>query len=127
MPVCARCGQPGRDDATFCGRCGARLSSDRAARAARKVVTVLFSDVSGFTALGEELDPESLQHLMGRWFDETHRVIKRHHGTVEKYMGDAVMAVFGVPVAHEDDAARGARAALEMHNTLMDLNDELAR
>jgi class 3 adenylate cyclase/tetratricopeptide (TPR) repeat protein len=127
MPVCARCGQPGRDDATFCARCGARLSSDQAESATRKVVTVLFSDVSGFTALGERLDPESLQHLMTRWFHETQRVIKRHHGTVEKYMGDAVMAVFGVPVAHEDDAARAARAALEMRETLVELNDELAR
>jgi class 3 adenylate cyclase len=90
-------------------------------------VTVLFSDVSGFTALGERLDPESLQQLMSRWFDETKRIIKRHDGTVEKYMGDAVMAIFGVPVVHEDDAARAARAALEMRETLIDLNDELAR
>src|SRR6266545_2147599 len=127
MPVCARCGRPGKDEATFCGHCGARLSWDQAASPARKVVTVLFADVSGFTALGEQLDPESLQQLMGRWFHETQRIIKRHHGTVEKYMGDAVMAVFGVPVAHEDDAARAARAALEMHKTLVDLNDELAR
>jgi class 3 adenylate cyclase/tetratricopeptide (TPR) repeat protein/type II secretory pathway predicted ATPase ExeA len=97
------------------------------ASTARKVVTVLFADVSGFTALGEQLDPESLQQLMGRWFRETQRIIERHHGTVEKYMGDAVMAVFGVPVVHEDDAVRAARAALEMRETLVELNDELAR
>ena len=89
------------------------------------MVTVLFSDVSGFTALGERLDPESLQALMSRWFGETRRIIDRHAGTVEKYMGDAVMAVFGVPVVHEDDAVRAARAALEMHETLGHLNDEL--
>src|SRR3954447_6530434 len=127
MPACARCGEPNRDEATFCGRCGARILSAPVAPTARKVVTVLFSDVSGFTALGERLDPESLQQLMGRWFHETQRIIKRHHGTVEKYMGDAVMAVFGVPVVHEDDALRAARAAVEMHETLIDLNDELSR
>jgi class 3 adenylate cyclase/tetratricopeptide (TPR) repeat protein len=90
-------------------------------------VTVLFSDVSGFTTLGERLDPESLQQLMSRWFGETRRIVERHAGTVEKYMGDAVMAVFGVPVVHEDDAVRAARAALEMHETLNHLNDELER
>lgn len=88
-------------------------------------MTVLFSDVSGFTRLGERLDPESLQQLMSRWFGETRRIVERHAGTVEKYMGDAVMAVFGVPVVHEDDAVRAARAALEMHETLGHLNDEL--
>jgi class 3 adenylate cyclase len=93
---------------------------------ARKVVTVLFSDVSGFTSLGERLDPESLQQLMSRWFGETRRIVERHAGTVEKYMGDAVMAVFGAPVVHEDDAMRAARAALEMHDTLVGLNEELA-
>jgi class 3 adenylate cyclase/tetratricopeptide (TPR) repeat protein len=90
-------------------------------------VTVLFSDVSGFTALGEQLDPESLQQLMSRWFGETRRIIEHHAGTVEKYMGDAVMAVFGVPVVHEDDPVRAARAALEMHDRLGHMNDELER
>ena len=90
------------------------------------MVTVLFCDVTGFTTLGERLDPESLQQLMSRWFDETRRIIARHDGTVEKYMGDAVMAVFGVPVVHEDDALRAARASLELGETLGDLNDELA-
>jgi len=125
MRACARCGEPNRDEATFCAHCGAPLSST-SVTAARKVVTVLFCDVSGFTELGERLDPESLQHLMSRWFDETARIIKRHGGTVEKYMGDAVMAVFGVPVVHEDDGVRAARAALEMRDRLGDLNDELA-
>src|SRR5690242_4491151 len=118
MRACARCGESNRDGAAFCGHCGSPLSVSPAATTARKVVTVLFSDVSGFTALGERLDPESLQQLMGRWFDETKRIIKRHDGTVEKYMGDAVMAIFGVPVVHEDDAARAARAALELRETL---------
>ena len=127
MPACARCGESNGGDATFCRRCGAPLLPDPALASARKVVTVLFSDVSGFTALGERLDPESLQQLMSRWFGETRRIIEHHAGTVEKFMGDAVMAVFGVPVVHEDDAMRAARAALEMHETLDNLNDELER
>jgi class 3 adenylate cyclase/tetratricopeptide (TPR) repeat protein len=127
MPACARCGESNGSDATFCRRCGTRLVPEPGTTSARKVVTVLFSDVSGFTALGERLDPESLQQLMSRWFNETKRIIERHSGTVEKYMGDAVMAVFGVPVVHEDDAARAARAALELGETLIALNDELRR
>src|SRR5947208_12586245 len=127
MPACARCGEPNGVEAAFCGRCGARLIPDPAPASARKIVTVVFSDVSGFTALGERLDPESLQQLMSRWFGETRRIIEHHAGTVEKYMGDAVMAVFGVPVVHEDDALRAARAALEMHDRLDHLNDELER
>jgi class 3 adenylate cyclase/tetratricopeptide (TPR) repeat protein len=125
MPACARCGAPNANDAAFCGRCGSRIRPAPASASARKVVTILFSDVTGFTALGERLDPESLQQLMSRWFGETRRIIEHHDGTVEKYMGDAVMAVFGVPVVHEDDAVRAARAALEMHETLNGLNDEL--
>src|SRR4051794_1059015 len=125
MPACARCGESNGVEAAFCRRCGARLVPDPGPASARKVVTVLFSDVSGFTSLGERLDPESLQQLMSRWFGETRRIVEHHAGTVEKYMGDAVMAVFGVPVVHEDDAARAARTALEMHETLDHLNDEL--
>ena len=122
------CGGANAGDARYCSRCGALLVSVTPARvSARKVVTVLFSDVRGFTELGEHLDPESLHELIGRWFYETHHVIARHGGTVEKYMGDAVMAVFGVPVVHEDDALRAARAALEMGRTLTNLNQELVR
>src|SRR3954451_15622718 len=125
MPACARCGESNGVEAAFCRRCGARLVPAPPPTSARKVVTVLFCDVSGFTSLGERLDPESLQQLMSRWFGETRRIVEHHAGTVEKYMGDAVMAVFGVPVVHEDDAARAARTALEMHETLDHLNDEL--
>jgi len=86
----------------------------------------MFADVSGFTALGERLDPESLQQVMARYFAEMRQVVARHGGTVEKLIGDAVMAVFGVPVLHEDDARRAAHAALEMRNVLEDLNEALA-
>jgi class 3 adenylate cyclase/tetratricopeptide (TPR) repeat protein len=94
---------------------------------ARKVVTVVFADVTGSTALAEELDPESLRHLMSRYFEETKAAFERHGGTVEKFIGDAVVAVFGVPQAHEDDALRAVRAAAEIRETLTGLNREFDR
>jgi len=96
-------------------------------RELRKVVTVLFCDVTGSTALGERLDPESLRRVMARYFDVAKDVVERHGGTVEKFIGDAVMAVFGVPVVHEDDALRAVRAAAELQEALADLNTELER
>jgi class 3 adenylate cyclase/tetratricopeptide (TPR) repeat protein len=93
----------------------------------RKTVTILFCDVVGSTALGEELDPESLREVIGRYFGEMRGVIERHGGTVEKFIGDAVMAVFGVPQIHEDDALRAVRAALDMRSALDELNDEIER
>jgi class 3 adenylate cyclase/tetratricopeptide (TPR) repeat protein len=94
---------------------------------ARKTVTVVFADVTGSTALGEQLDPESLRHVMQRFFEEMRAVLERHGGTVEKFIGDAVMAVFGIPHVHEDDAVRAVRAAEEMRQRLGTLNDELER
>ena len=84
------------------------------AREARKVVTVVFADITGSTGLGEHLDPEALRSIMGRWFDAMSGVLERHGGSVEKFIGDAVVAVFGVPVVHEDDGLRAVRAAAEM-------------
>jgi class 3 adenylate cyclase/tetratricopeptide (TPR) repeat protein len=84
------------------------------AAAARKTVTVLFCDLAGSTALGEQLDPEPLRELMGRWYEAMRAAVERHGGMVEKFVGDAVMAVFGLPRAHEDDALRAVRAALDM-------------
>src|SRR5205814_764027 len=98
-----------------------------AAREQRKTVTVLFCDVAGSTALGERLDPESLRRVMARYFEAMADVIERHGGTVEKFIGDAVMAVFGVPVVHEDDALRAVRAAAEMRDAVRLLNKELER
>lgn len=97
------------------------------AREARKVVTVVFSDVVGSTVLGEELDPESLRRLMSRYFEDMKAVLERHGGMVEKFIGDAVMAVFGIPLAHEDDALRAVRAAFEMRDHLRRLNEEFER
>jgi class 3 adenylate cyclase/tetratricopeptide (TPR) repeat protein len=91
----------------------------------RKTVTVLFSDVAEFTGLGERLDPESLRRLMSRYFEEMRLVVERHGGTIEKFIGDEIMAVFGVPQLHEDDALRAVRAAAEMRAALDPLNDEL--
>src|SRR5213592_3929965 len=93
----------------------------------RKTVTVLFCDVTGSTALGESIDPEALQSLLVRYFERMKQIVELHGGTVEKFIGDAVMAVFGVPIAHEDDALRALRAAVEMRDALADLNLGFAR
>src|SRR3954464_6546130 len=90
-------------------------------RAHRKVVTVLFCDVVGSTALGESVDPEALQELLARYFERMKGIVESHGGSVEKFIGDAVMAVFGVPVVHEDDALRACRAAIEMRDALPEL------
>jgi class 3 adenylate cyclase/tetratricopeptide (TPR) repeat protein len=93
---------------------------------ARKVVTIVFTDITGSTSLGESLDPESLRAVLSRYFAEMQLVIERHHGIVEKFIGDAVMALFGVPVRYEDDALRAVRAAAEMRAKLAELNEEFA-
>jgi class 3 adenylate cyclase/tetratricopeptide (TPR) repeat protein len=97
------------------------------APAVRKVVTVLFADVAGHTRLSSTLDPEALRNMMRRFFGAMSAVIARHGGTLEKFSGDEVMAVFGVPAVHEDDALRAVRAAAEMRSTLAELGDALQR
>src|SRR5437763_5552288 len=89
----------------------------------RKTVTVLFCDLAGSTELAERLDPEQLRDLLTRWYDAMRAPIEAHGGTVEKFVGDAVMAVFGVPQAHEDDALRAVRAASEMRDAVRELNE----
>ncbi|MDQ2911402.1 MAG: AAA family ATPase [Actinomycetota bacterium] len=125
MAVCPKCGEENPERARFCLACGAELVKAAPPREVRKTVTILFCDVTGSTALGERLDPESLRHVMARYFDEAQAVLERHGGSVEKFIGDAVMAVFGVPVLHEDDALRAVRAAAELRDRLTDLRDEL--
>src|SRR3954449_11935799 len=124
--TCSSCGRVNAAKARFCDACGAALPTRAAEDTMRKTVTVVFSDLTGSTALGEKLDPESLRHVMERYFDTVQAALERHGGTVEKFIGDAVMAVFGVPVVHEDDAARAVRAALELQEELERLNAELA-
>jgi class 3 adenylate cyclase/tetratricopeptide (TPR) repeat protein len=118
MRICASCGTENPDAARFCLACGTPFADTGPAREVRKTVTVLFADIVGSTALGERTDPEALRQTMSRWFDEARTVLERHGGTVEKFIGDAVMAVFGVPRAHEDDALRAVRAAAELRSTL---------
>ena len=128
MKACSACGRENGDDALYCSACGAALGElERERTEVRKVVTVLFSDVTGSTALGERLDPESLRRVMSRYFDVMSAALERHGATVEKFIGDAVMAVFGLPLVHEDDALRAVRAAADMRDELAHLNEELER
>jgi class 3 adenylate cyclase/tetratricopeptide (TPR) repeat protein len=112
--ACPSCRHENADDARFCSACGTALASVEPAREQRKVVTVLFCDLVGSTALGESTDPEALRARMRRYFEDLRVILERHGGSVEKFVGDAVMAVFGIPTAHEDDALRAVRAAAEM-------------
>nr|MBA3412745.1 adenylate/guanylate cyclase domain-containing protein [Actinomycetota bacterium] len=98
------CGYEAAGSFRFCPECGARV--DGRARERRKVVTVLFCDVVGSTSLGESLDAEALRAQLAHYFERMKSIVERHGGVVEKFIGDAVMAVFGLPVLHEDDAVR---------------------
>jgi class 3 adenylate cyclase len=110
----------------FCLACGTPVA-DRSETEARKTVTLVFCDVSGSTALGEQLDPEAYRGVMSRYFDVARAAVERHGGTVEKFVGDAVLAVFGVPEVREDDALRAVRAAAELSASLRELSEELTR
>jgi class 3 adenylate cyclase/tetratricopeptide (TPR) repeat protein len=119
---CPDCGEENPERFRLCGYCGAQLSRTVAAEGVRKTVTVVFCDLKGSTSLGEKLDSESLREVLSVYFAAMSRVLERHGGTVEKYIGDAIMAVFGLPRLHEDDALRAVRAAFEMRTALQDLN-----
>jgi len=121
MQTCSNCGREIEGRFAFCPHCGAELAAGAPARERRKTVTVLFCDVTGSTSLGESVDPEALRGLLARYFKRMKAIVERHGGTVEKFIGDAVMAVFGVPVLHEDDALRAIRAAAEMRDALPEL------
>src|SRR6188472_1998859 len=125
--TCPACGRENDPDARFCAGCGAPLERTVVGDEARKVVTIFFTDVADSTALGDRLDPELLRRVMWRYFDVVQGVLERHGGTVEKFIGDAVMAVFGVPVVREDDALRAVRAAVELGDALEALDEELSR
>jgi predicted ATPase/class 3 adenylate cyclase len=124
-PTCLSCGSQNEAGARFCRSCGSTLyPRDPGSEEARKVVTVLFCDVAGSTLLGQELDPESVRRMMTRYFQEMKSVLERHGGSVEKFIGDAILGVFGIPRLHEDDALRAVRAAVEMRDALRRLNEE---
>jgi class 3 adenylate cyclase len=128
MWPCPRCGTDNPEVARFCQACGETLGPrGQGSGEVRKTVTVLFLDVVGSTELGERLDPESARHVMSRLFEVVRPMLERHGGTVEKFIGDAVMAVFGVPSVHEDDALRACKAALEIQEEIGRLNKELER
>src|SRR5215204_221526 len=104
MPVCGQCGQENPEGARFCNECAEPLAAEQpAAREERKVVTILFADLVGFTGRAERLDPENVRAMLSPYFARLRSEIERLGGTVEKFIGDAVMAVFGAPVSHEDD------------------------
>ncbi|MEO8247350.1 MAG: adenylate/guanylate cyclase domain-containing protein [Chloroflexota bacterium] len=123
---CPACGTQNQPEARFCHSCGLHFEPAVPERQARKTVSVVFCDLAHSTELGERLDPEALRRVMKRYFDAMRSVLERHGGTVEKFIGDAVMAVFGVPQLHEDDALRAVRAADEMRQALDRLNEQLS-
>ncbi|MEX0992284.1 MAG: AAA family ATPase [Actinomycetota bacterium] len=124
MPACPSCGEENPERAKFCLACGSALTA-AVSHETRKTVTILFCDLVDSTKLGERMDPESLRTLMSAYFDQMRAIIERHGGTVEKFIGDAVMAVFGIPAVHEDDALRAVRAAAEMRDAVGVLNEDL--
>ena len=141
--LCSACGSPNSPDAKFCGECATPIVSpgpigasvnvavspasappaDAAAGAERRLVSVLFADLVGFTTFSENRDAEETRDLLTRYFEMAQSVIERHGGVVEKFIGDAVMAVWGAPTAHEDDAERAVRAALELVAAVPGLGD----
>ncbi len=133
--LCSACGSPNNPKAKFCGECGTSLPEaglpaavqghDAAPQAERRLVSVLFADLVGFTTLSESRDAEEVRELLSRYFDTCRRLISLYGGTVEKFIGDAVMAVWGTPVATEDDAERAVRAALDLTRAVEDLGAEV--
>jgi class 3 adenylate cyclase/predicted ATPase len=121
VTACTSCGRESEERFAFCPFCGSILITAQSGREERKTVTVLFCDLTGSTKLGEALDPEALRSLLAHYFERMKEVVECHGGTVEKFIGDAVMAVFGVPIAHEDDALRALRAAVEMRQIFPEL------
>jgi class 3 adenylate cyclase len=127
VAICPSCGEENPDRFRLCGFCGTPLAPESAPRETRKLVTIVFSDLEGSTTLADALDTEVVREVLARYFEEMRAVLDAHGGTVEKYIGDAIMAVFGLPAIHEDDALRAVRAAAEMQTALAGLNDELER
>ena len=123
MLICSSCGKENPTEATFCMACAAPLDASAVPHAFRKIVTALFCDLVGSTTLGERHDPEVLRPILDGYFTEMRSAVERHGGRVDKFIGDAVSAVFGLPNAHEDDALRAVRAGMEMQERLQTLNE----
>ena len=127
MATCPACGKENPEGFQFCGFCTAPLAEQPAAATLleeRKVVTVLFCDLVGFTAASEHADPEDVRARIRPYHARLRQEIERYSGTVEKFIGDAVMAVFGAPVSHEDDVERAVRAGLRILDAIAELNEE---
>src|SRR5512146_2156720 len=122
MRPCPQCGGDNPPHARFCLACGSRLEV-AAPPEERRVVTVLFADVVGFTGLAERLDPEDVRSLLTPFYALMRSVLSRYGGSIEQFMGDGVMAVFGAPVAHEDDPERAVRAALSIRDGVVARNE----
>ena len=132
--ACPSCGHPYEEDSLFCEQCGQRLEKVVAeerevpeAQGERKYVTVLFSDLSGYTAMSEKLDPEEVKEITTRLFGDISKIIQTYEGFVEKYIGDAVMALFGMPQAHEDDPIRAIRVARKIHELVDSMSPEVEK
>ncbi|HXF57582.1 MAG TPA: adenylate/guanylate cyclase domain-containing protein [Actinomycetota bacterium] len=127
--ACPACGAEAPVGTRFCGQCGAPLEAPAppgpAPQAERRLVSVLFADLVGFTPLSEERDPEAVRDLLTRYFETARRLVGRYGGTLEKFIGDAVMALWGAPVAREDDPERAVRAALELVEAVAALGEEV--
>src|SRR6266705_419207 len=125
MPACPTCGEENPERARFCWSCGAAIAeAPRSAAEERKIVSVLFVDLVGFTAASERADPEDVRARLRPYHARLRSEIEPYGGTVEKFVGDAVMAVFGAPVAHEDDAERAVRAGLRILEAIAELNEQ---
>ena len=127
MPACARCGEINPDEARLCWSCGESLGGQGAAAEERRVVSVLFVDLVGFTGIAEGLDPEDLSRIQARYFHSVRSEITRYGGHVEKYIGDAVMALFGAPVAYGDDPERAVLAAFGIRRAVEQLSADEPR
>ena len=131
MVICSNCGSENPPQFKLCGFCGTALPVSEPAVLAtpdeRKTVTIVFTDLVGSTSLGERIDPEVMSGLLNRYFQVMTAILERHGGSIQKFIGDAIVAVFGIPQVHEDDALRAVRAAHEMQLTLARLNEELER
>src|SRR6266581_1158682 len=126
---CPACGAQNEPGDAFCAQCGTALAAtaappQAAPTAERRLVSVLFADLVGFTTLSESRDSEDVRELLSRYFDTSRRLIELYGGTVEKFIGDAVMAVWGTPTATEDDAERAVRAALDLVTSVAALGEE---
>src|SRR5436190_23004839 len=119
MLTCPNCGSANPETAKFCSNCGKPLEKPRSVEGERKFATILFADVARSTAMAEQLDPEDWALIMNGAFSFMNAAVSRYGGTVSRLMGDAVLALFGAPIAHEDDAERAVRAGLDIQTSAM--------